>query len=69
MFNLQLLNYTIVGGQPGRRGLVVPFAYQKLEDPKYFTEEKLHTARFLGWGVEMVSDLLQCLSEETYVKL
>ncbi|KAJ8717853.1 hypothetical protein PYW07_005783 [Mythimna separata] len=49
----KLLTYTMHGGKRGR-GLSVPFAYQKLEDPEYFTEDKLHTARFIGWGIEML---------------
>lgn len=51
---LQLLHYTIDGGKQGK-GLAVPFAFQKMEDPKYFTEEKMHSARLVGWGIEMVS--------------
>ncbi|KAJ8717854.1 hypothetical protein PYW07_005784 [Mythimna separata] len=50
----KLLNYTMDGGKQGR-GLAVPFAYHKMEDPEYFTEEKMHTARFLGWSLEMAS--------------
>ncbi|KAJ8717211.1 hypothetical protein PYW08_005610 [Mythimna loreyi] len=49
----KLLNYTMEGGKRGR-GLAVPFAYQKLEDPENITEDKLHTARFLGWSLEML---------------
>ncbi|KAJ8717210.1 hypothetical protein PYW08_005609 [Mythimna loreyi] len=53
----KLLNYTMDGGKRGR-GLAVPFAYQKLEDPENITEEKLHSARFLGWGLEMLQGSL-----------
>ncbi|KAJ8717851.1 hypothetical protein PYW07_005781 [Mythimna separata] len=58
----KLVNYTIDGGKHGE-GMIVPFAYQKLEDPKYFTEEKLHSARILGWGVEMCLGSLVALDD------
>ncbi|KAJ8717852.1 hypothetical protein PYW07_005782 [Mythimna separata] len=48
----KLINYTTYGGKHGK-GMLVPFVYQKFEDPKYFTEEKLHSARYLGWCIEM----------------
>ncbi|XP_022837545.1 farnesyl pyrophosphate synthase 2-like [Spodoptera litura] len=49
----RLLDYTLEGGKRSR-GLVVPFAYEMLEDPKHFTEENLHRARILGWVVEII---------------
>uniref|UniRef100_A0A2A4JDM5 Farnesyl diphosphate synthase n=1 Tax=Heliothis virescens TaxID=7102 RepID=A0A2A4JDM5_HELVI len=48
-----LLDYTMRGGKRGR-GLSVSFGYQMMEDPKYLTEEKMHTARFLGWCLEIL---------------
>ncbi|KAJ8717208.1 hypothetical protein PYW08_005607 [Mythimna loreyi] len=58
----KLVNYTIDGGKYGE-GMIVPFTYQKLEDPKYFSEEKLHSARFLGWCVEMCLGCLVALDD------
>ncbi|XP_035435279.2 uncharacterized protein LOC118266038 [Spodoptera frugiperda] len=50
---VRLLDYTLEGGKRSR-GLVVPFAYEMMEDPKHFTEENLHRARILGWVVEII---------------
>ncbi|KAJ8717213.1 hypothetical protein PYW08_005612 [Mythimna loreyi] len=49
----KLLTYSLDSGKQGT-GLAVPFTYQKLEDPKYFMEEKLHPARLVGWGLLIV---------------
>ncbi|XP_047031304.1 farnesyl pyrophosphate synthase-like isoform X2 [Helicoverpa zea] len=49
----EMLDYTMHGGKRST-GLSVPFGYQIMEDPKYFVEEKLHTARFLGWCLEIL---------------
>ncbi|KAJ8717855.1 hypothetical protein PYW07_005785 [Mythimna separata] len=49
----KLFNYSLDRRKQGT-GLVVPFTYEKLEDPEYFMEEKLHPARFLGWGLLIV---------------
>ncbi|KAJ8717212.1 hypothetical protein PYW08_005611 [Mythimna loreyi] len=58
----KLLNYTMDGGKQGR-GLAVPFAYQKMEDPEYFSEEKMHTARFLGWCIETLQASLLAIDD------
>nr|XP_049701243.1 uncharacterized protein LOC110370571 isoform X1 [Helicoverpa armigera] len=49
----EMLDYTMHGGKRSV-GLSVPFGYQIMENPKYFVEEKLHTARFLGWCLEIL---------------
>nr|XP_021182120.2 uncharacterized protein LOC110370571 isoform X4 [Helicoverpa armigera] len=57
-----LLDYTMHGGKRGR-GLSVPFGYQMMEDPKYFIEEKMHTARFLGWCLEILQAKLLSIDD------
>lgn len=44
----------VTGGKLDR-GLAVTAAYQFLEAPENITENKLHSARILGWCAEMVS--------------
>ncbi|KAJ8717209.1 hypothetical protein PYW08_005608 [Mythimna loreyi] len=58
----KLVNYTMDGGKHGK-GMTVPFAYQKLEDPKYFSEEKLHSAQFFGWCLEMSLGCLTAMDD------
>ncbi|XP_035435349.2 uncharacterized protein LOC118266086 [Spodoptera frugiperda] len=53
----KLLDYTLEGGKRSR-GLAVSFAYEMMEDPKYFTEDNLHRARILGSVVEIVQAYL-----------
>nr|XP_049701247.1 uncharacterized protein LOC110370571 isoform X6 [Helicoverpa armigera] len=58
----EMLDYTMHGGKRGT-GLSVPFGYQIMEDPKYFVEKKLHTARFLGWCLEFLQASLQSVDD------
>ncbi|PZC83815.1 hypothetical protein B5X24_HaOG206972 [Helicoverpa armigera] len=49
----QLLQYTLCGGKLGR-GLMVSAGYRMFEEPEYFSEETQHSARILGWCIEML---------------
>ncbi|CAH1640238.1 unnamed protein product [Spodoptera littoralis] len=49
----QLLEYTLTGGKLGR-GLMASTGYKMFEDPDQFSEKTQHSARLLGWCVEML---------------
>ncbi|XP_035435595.2 uncharacterized protein LOC118266300 [Spodoptera frugiperda] len=53
----RLLDYTLEGGRRGK-SLSVPFAYEMMEDPKYYTPENHHRARILGWVLEFIQAYL-----------
>ncbi|XP_026742381.1 farnesyl pyrophosphate synthase 1-like [Trichoplusia ni] len=48
----EMVDYMVTGGKLDR-GLAVTAAYQFLEAPENITENKLHSARILGWCAEM----------------
>ncbi|XP_047031313.1 farnesyl pyrophosphate synthase 1-like [Helicoverpa zea] len=49
----QLLEYTLFGGKLGR-GLMVSAGYRMFEEPYNYSEEMQHSARILGWCIEML---------------
>ncbi|XP_035435535.2 uncharacterized protein LOC118266242 isoform X1 [Spodoptera frugiperda] len=58
----QLLEYTLVGGKLGR-GLMVPMGYKGFEEPEHFSEETLHSARVIGWCIEMLHSTFLILDD------
>ena len=53
----QLLEYSVTGGKLGR-GLMVSIGYRMFEEPENYSEKTQHSARVLGWCVEMVKHYL-----------
>uniref|UniRef100_A0A2A4JF30 Farnesyl pyrophosphate synthase n=1 Tax=Heliothis virescens TaxID=7102 RepID=A0A2A4JF30_HELVI len=49
----QLLEYTLCRGKLSR-GVIVPAGYRMFEEPYNFSEETQHSARILGWCIEML---------------